>query len=115
MGLCEESNFLFPRALLQDACIIILDEATANVDLTTDGVIQETLQQSRQLSRKSGGRTPTLLTIAHRLNTVMHYDLLIVLDNGRLVEFGPPTKLVEQNGLFASMVSASKFTSFRYR
>lgn len=100
------TGLLVFRALLQDVSIIAMDEATANVDLGTDGIIQQTLAQFRD-SRSSGSKVPTLIIIAHRVNTVMNCDLLLVLDDGRVVEFGSPSELSRQCGYFASMVHAA--------
>ena len=49
----------------------------------------------------------TLITIAHRLDTIMDYDVVLVMSEGRAAEFGSPTKLLEQNGLFADLVNAA--------
>lgn len=80
-----------------------MDEATANVDRATDALIQKSLHSLIAQNEK------TLLIIAHRIDTVMDCDLLLVLDNGELVEFGSPHKLLSQdNGIFAGMVAAAK-------
>ena len=85
------------RALLRDSMVICLDEATANVDIETDELIQEVVRKN------FAGRT--ILTIAHRLNTIMDYDLVLVLDQGLLAEFDSPANLaVKENGIFASML-----------
>lgn len=49
----------------------------------------------------------TLITIAHRLDTIMDYDVVLVMSEGKAAEFGPPTELLEQNGLFADLVNAA--------
>ena len=91
------------RALLADAKILALDEATANVDRLTDSLIQESLRSLIAEKNK------TLLVIAHRIDTVMDCDLLLVLDRGALMEFGSPAELLgKKNGRFAGMVSAAK-------
>lgn len=74
------------RALLRKTKVLVLDEATAAIDLDTDELIQKTI--------KSEFEECTVLTIAHRLNTVLDYDRIIVLDNGRLKEFDIPEKLL---------------------
>ncbi len=66
------------------------DEATAHVDTDTDALIQQTLRTSFS--------TCTVLTVAHRLNTVLHSDLICVLHQGRVVEFGSPASLADQQG-----------------
>ncbi len=75
------------RALLRKSKVLILDEATAAVDLETDEFIQSTIR------KEFAGCT--VLTIAHRLNTIMDYDKIMVLDKGRLVEFAPPQQLLD--------------------
>ncbi|VDN01856.1 unnamed protein product [Thelazia callipaeda] len=81
------------RALLRR----ILDEATAAIDSGTDAVIQETIRREFQYS--------TVLTIAHRLNTIMDYDRIIVLDNGCIRECDSPQKLLaDRSSIFFSMV-----------
>ncbi|XP_066145734.1 multidrug resistance-associated protein 1 isoform X1 [Euwallacea fornicatus] len=74
------------RALLRKTKILILDEATAAVDLETDDLIQRTI--------KTEFKECTVLTIAHRLNTIMDSDRVIVLDKGRIVEFDTPSNLL---------------------
>ena len=89
------------RALLKRAKVLVLDEATANLDMETDDLIQATLQA--QL-----GNTTTL-TIAHRLNTIMSSDKVIVMDAGRVAEMAPPDELRSTPGsIFARLVEASK-------
>ena len=84
--------------------MLILDEATAAIDLETDDVIQATI--------RSEFKDCTILTIAHRLNTIMDYDRIMVLDNGALIEFDSPKALVEdQNSIFHSMVKQSGLVS----
>ncbi|KAF8529350.1 multidrug resistance-associated ABC transporter [Gautieria morchelliformis] len=77
------------RALLRQSSIIILDEATSSIDYVTDAKIQKTIrEESYDLS----------LAVAHRLRTVIDYDRLIVLDNGRIVEFDTPVNLIQKEG-----------------
>ncbi|NXI55720.1 MRP6 protein, partial [Chloroceryle aenea] len=87
------------RALLQKAKILILDEATAAVDLETDLQIQSTLRTQFKDS--------TVLTIAHRINTIMDCDRILVLENGRIAEFDTPENLIAQKGLFYSLMEES--------
>ncbi|CAH3114175.1 unnamed protein product [Pocillopora meandrina] len=85
------------RAVLKHNKILIIDEATANVDHTTDALIQETIRSKFQ--------SCTVLTIAHRLNTIMDSDRVMVLDEGRLVEFDEPYLLLQkEDSLFSQMV-----------
>ncbi|KAH9492765.1 Multidrug resistance-associated protein 4 [Bulinus truncatus] len=85
------------RAILKHNRILILDEATANVDQETDNIIQRTV--------RARFRDSTVLIIAHRLYTVMDCDRIMVLENGELVEFDSPYNLLKNNdGIFARMV-----------
>ncbi|XP_019521622.1 PREDICTED: multidrug resistance-associated protein 1 [Hipposideros armiger] len=83
------------RALLRKTKILVLDEATAAVDLETDDLIQSTIRTQFD--------DCTVLTIAHRLNTIMDYMRVIVLDKGEIRECGPPSDLLQQRGLFYVM------------
>ncbi|KAJ7258427.1 multidrug resistance-associated ABC transporter [Mycena haematopus] len=78
------------RALLRRNSIVILDEATSSVDFETDVKIQTTIREEFTGS--------LLLTVAHRLNTIIDYDRLLVLDKGKLVEFDTPLRLIEKDG-----------------
>lgn len=93
----------FARALVADAPILVLDEATASVDSATEQVIQRAL---RTLLK---GRTG--LVIAHRLATVRHADRILVLQAGRLVESGTHNQLLTQGGLYAKLYRAN-YASF---
>merc|ERR1712062_422295 len=84
------------RALLRKTKILILDEATAAVDLETDDLIQATIRKEF--------KECTVLTIAHRLNTIMDYDRIMVLGKGVIAEFDSPNSLLENsNSMFYSM------------
>ncbi|XP_014108087.1 PREDICTED: multidrug resistance-associated protein 1-like isoform X1 [Pseudopodoces humilis] len=87
------------RALLQKAKILILDEATAAVDLETDVQIQSML--------RTEFRDSTVLTIAHRVNTILDCDRILVLENGRIAEFDTPEHLIAQKGLFYRLMEES--------
>lgn len=87
------------RALVKSSKILIMDEATASIDYATDSKIQETL-------RKVEGNT--VITIAHRLTTVVDYDKVLVLDQGKVEEYGPPWELLRmEEGLFRGMCELS--------
>merc|ERR1719489_435903 len=86
------------RALLRKTKVLILDEATAAVDLETDDLIQATIRKEFADS--------TVLTIAHRLNTIMDYDKIMVLDKGLLVEYDTPNNLLEdESSIFHGMAA----------
>jgi len=77
--------------------VLLMDEATASVDIDTDRHIQELLR------REFEGRS--ILTIAHRLNTIIDYDSIVVVDAGKVGEMGAPrTLLSDEDGLFSSLV-----------
>uniref|UniRef100_A0A671QU37 Canalicular multispecific organic anion transporter 2-like n=1 Tax=Sinocyclocheilus anshuiensis TaxID=1608454 RepID=A0A671QU37_9TELE len=83
------------RALLRKTRILVLDEATAAVDLETDDLIQSTIRTQFE--------DCTVFTIAHRLNTIMDYTRVLVLDKGQIAEFDTPTNLIAQKGIFYGM------------
>mmetsp|Transcript_102153 Transcript_102153/g.202800 ORF Transcript_102153/g.202800 Transcript_102153/m.202800 type:complete len:140 (-) Transcript_102153:163-582(-) len=82
------------RALLQRASVLVMDEATANIDAGSDEVIQRTLQDNFA--------AVTVLTIAHRLSTIAHSTKIAVMEQGKLVEFGAPWDLAKQGGLLSA-------------
>uniref|UniRef100_A0A7N8XVA8 ATP-binding cassette, sub-family C (CFTR/MRP), member 2 n=1 Tax=Mastacembelus armatus TaxID=205130 RepID=A0A7N8XVA8_9TELE len=90
------------RALLRKSRILILDEATAAVDLETDNLIQNTI--------RSEFSHCTVLTIAHRLHSIMDSSRVMVLDAGKIVEFDSPTKLLEKQGHFFAMAKDAGVT-----
>lgn len=87
------------RAMLKSPTVLLMDEATASIDYATDSKIQETI---RELEGS------TIITIAHRLQTIVDYDKVLVLDKGSLVEFGHPWDLMKnKDGQFKSMCEMS--------
>ncbi|KAG5718101.1 hypothetical protein E4T56_gene7621, partial [Termitomyces sp. T112] len=78
------------RAILRRTNIIIMDEATSQIDTNLDDMIQRTIREEFQGA--------IVITIAHRLKTIMDYDRVIVLDTGNIVEFGPPRELIKTSG-----------------
>ncbi|XP_062352440.1 ATP-binding cassette sub-family C member 2 isoform X1 [Cinclus cinclus] len=91
------------RALLRKAKILILDEATAAVDLETDNLIQTTI--------RSEFADCTVLTIAHRLHTIMDSNRVMVLQAGQIVEFDSPEKLLMKDGIFSAMAKDAGITT----
>lgn len=87
------------RALVRGSQIIVCDEATSSVDMETDQKIQKTIQQ--------GFKGKTLLCIAHRLKTIINYDRICVMDQGRIAELDVPINLYDSNGIFRSMCDRS--------
>ncbi|KAH8318690.1 hypothetical protein KR074_001766, partial [Drosophila pseudoananassae] len=94
------------RAILRENRVLVMDEATANVDPQTDALIQATI--------RSKFRDCTVLTIAHRLNTIMDSDRVLVMDAGHLVEFGSPYELLTatDSKIFHGMVMETGQSSF---
>ncbi|KAG0282034.1 hypothetical protein BGZ96_000892 [Linnemannia gamsii] len=88
------------RALLKNSKIIIMDEATASVDHATDAKIQATIRESCH--------DATLLTIAHRLRTIIDFDRVVVMDHGKVIQMDTPERLIrEEGGLFRTMCQRS--------
>jgi len=88
------------RALLQSCKILLLDEATASIDIETDNLIQKTIREAFL--------EQTTITIAHRLHTIIDCDKIIVLDQGKIVEFGTPHELLSNpDSYFLKMVNES--------
>lgn len=98
----ERQLLCLARALLRRPKVLVLDEATANVDMETDELIQRTLRTSCLASS-------TILVIAHRLNTIMDLDKIVVLDKGLVMEYASPRQLLEDpNTKFSKMVDSGK-------
>jgi len=89
------------RAMVRQSKLLILDEATSAIDFATDTIIQASL-------RSELDKDVTLLTVAHRLQTIIDADKIMVLDAGRVAEFGRPSELLKiENGMFRALVDES--------
>ena len=88
--------------MLRDPLVLVLDEATASIDSETDALLQKMV--------RTRFKNKTVLTIAHRLDTIMDSDKILVLDAGVVAEFGTPAELLEKDpsvGAFSSLVHAT--------
>jgi ATP-binding cassette subfamily B protein len=92
----QRQRLAIARAILADPRILILDEATSNLDSENEKAIQDSLKVLM--------KNRTSIVIAHRLSTIMHADLIVVLDGGRIVETGKHHELLERSGLYRTMV-----------
>ena len=95
----EKQLFCICRAFLKNSKIILIDEATANIDMKNDSLIQEVIQGKFTQS--------TVLTIAHRLSTLKNSDKILVLGEGEVVEWGTPEELLKkEGGIYKGMLDA---------
>ena len=95
----EKQRISIARAIMKDAPVVILDEATASIDPENEHLIQQALSELT--------RGKTIITIAHRLATVQNADQILVVDDGRIAECGTHAQLLRQNGLY------KRFTELR--
>lgn len=94
----QRQRIAIARAILKNAPILILDEATSQLDSVTESHIQESLWELMQ--------DKTTIVIAHRLSTLLHMDRIIVFDQGKIVEDGTHTELLKKNGLYKTLWDA---------
>ncbi|MDA0337612.1 MAG: ATP-binding cassette domain-containing protein, partial [bacterium] len=99
----QKQRLAIARAILLDAPMLILDEATSAVDTHTELLIQQAL--TRLMAQR------TTLVIAHRLSTVRHADCIVVLEAGRVVETGSHEQLLSGNGPYRRMIEAQELLS----
>ena len=96
----EKQLICIARAIIRKTKIVIMDEATANIDMSTEEKIQKALQYVLNDS--------TVITVAHRIKTIIEYDKILVLDNGNIIEFDTPQNLLKnEKSLFFELYSKS--------
>ena len=98
----ERQRISIARAMLKNAPIIILDEATANVDPENEDRLQKAIEALT--------RNKTIIMIAHRLKTVRHADRILVIDHGRIVQQGKHEELIAEPGIYADFIGGKKQT-----
>jgi ABC-type multidrug transport system fused ATPase/permease subunit len=94
----QRQLLVIARSLLRGAKIVIMDEATASVDADTDARIQRVMRTEFKDS--------TCITVAHRINTILDSDYILVMDDGQAAEFDKPDVLLKKGGLFKDLVDA---------
>lgn len=96
----QKQRIAVARALLKDAPILVLDEATSSLDSKSEALVQEALQ------RLMRGRTTII--IAHRLSTIQHVDQIVTIQNGRIIEVGSPSQLAKTDGIYAQLLKLQR-------
>merc|ERR1712032_1811100 len=103
LSIGEKQLICIARALLKNSKIVVMDEATANIDFQTEQIIQNALSVLLKSS--------TVLTIAHRIKTIINYVKILVLNKGKLLEFDSPRNLLlNENSLFTKLVKKSELS-----
>lgn len=106
LSLGERQLIALARALVRNSKVLILDEATSSVDFETDANIQDTIAEEFSQC--------TILCIAHRLQTILNYDRIVVIDDGRIVEKGTPVSLFKAGGVFRKMCDKAHIDSSEF-
>ena len=88
----QQQLFCLTRAVLSKSKVVLLDEITSSVDLATEAAMMDVVEEAFP--------DRTVLAVAHRLHTIRNFDMIIVLDQGRVIETGPPQMLLECKGAF---------------
>ena len=96
----ERQRISIARAIMKDSPIIILDEATANVDPENEAELTKAIEE---LTKEK-----TIIMIAHRLKTVEHANQIVVINDGKIVQKGKHSELIEQNGIYRTFVEDRK-------
>ena len=99
LSLGEKQLICIARAFLKKNKIILMDEATSSIDLKTENKIQNAITKFM--------KNCTVITIAHRIKTIINYDKILVLSNGEIIEFDTPQKLLDKKGLFFNLYKES--------
>jgi ATP-binding cassette subfamily C (CFTR/MRP) protein 1 len=94
----QRQLLVIARALLSECSIVLMDEATAAIDVETDAMIQKAM--------RSEFKNATSIVVAHRINTIMDSSHILVMDDGRCKEFDAPRVLLERGGLFKDLVDS---------
>ncbi|CRG89601.1 Multidrug resistance-associated protein 1 [Talaromyces islandicus] len=97
----QRQLFSLARALLRSSRIVVLDEVTSNIDQETDELMQQTIRNEFD--------SHTVISIAHRLDTIRNYDMVVVMEDGSCVEFDSPTSLLERPSRFKDLYETSQF------
>ena len=97
----QRQRLTIARAILRNPPILILDEATSALDSESEKLVQEALHKVMQ--------NRTSVIVAHRLSTIQNADLILVLENGRIIQSGTHTKLLESDGAYKKFVEMQSF------